>query len=996
VKKNTEAQIECNNFETLSEHIVRHIFKDTDVKIERTRPNKDGGYDIVVECKEGNKTQKVYFECKLRGGNINLRDIAANVIIAFNEGAVALVIFTNYNYTKQTDEHLQHFHNKTILNIKIIIGEQINQLVKICKTSVSKNLASLIGVKKSNSKLFDTILQINLSDAQLHHQFLYKQSGNQKRNDKNIYLTYRNKNLVTSARNFLLQGGSVGITGGIGYGKKTLSDAIVGELNLIAVHIDASLHNLQEHLLLDILLSIWGISGRDIIDDFTIDHIDTILSRLVSKYPNTQITDILRRLFGDKKIKGINNEKYNEIVCEYILYLLDMHHQTLPHIFIIKNLEYASGEIKTLLIYLITRLQDHEIPCIILHNKDEYYFPGHSVFDLRKESISWKKFKLIELYLYTQEEAVEYIKHCKPEISDYLAKLIVDQVGIRQGNITMFMRYLENAHIASQDYQRISFEIETLSPNHVPALTGKVMDFYRIKYRDLFYILFLLRGKVSENLLNQLNIDLEYVDKLVKEDILVYHNEWYICANPIVRSVLNDWGNEDSPTIRRLAKRILEISQEQKKPLYDIQAYLLKYLGKFEEAEENLRQYILQLRETRQLDALIFNYDIAIELSEARKATVQQLHYIIQQIEILIIKKEILSKKVDIRLTELKKILSNNSNQHFPQHYYFAYDYFVSKRDFKNGIYDIKTGNGAILQDYYHKTLNLTYIDNTDDWLGKLCYQYALCIKESQGNEAAWIIFQKARQLLPDSFTIWREYYSHLGCMKLYSEPAKAFFYYSKIVDSFNGNMTLCALPFHEYIDKAMSKLLEGDALYAEELAREASRICESNRVIDEWGRALNIRGCALLHLEKTSEALEAFKESYQMLKTSGYKLFCWRSQLNYIYLSLELKGVNESLINELKDTYACFLSLFRNKINTLVKNNKDGFLLTREYHALLLMGICIRKIKLQKQIGIFTDFDIESIKSNYKKDLRLVINNPKEALCGSPYFRAGTILMIG
>ena len=105
----TGAQEEFGKFEKISEHIVKYIFRDTDAKITQTAPTKDGGYDIVAECVDGKSTKKIYFECKMRSSNLNLRDIAANVIIAFNEGAVTLVVFTNYNYTVQL--HCPHSLN---------------------------------------------------------------------------------------------------------------------------------------------------------------------------------------------------------------------------------------------------------------------------------------------------------------------------------------------------------------------------------------------------------------------------------------------------------------------------------------------------------------------------------------------------------------------------------------------------------------------------------------------------------------------------------------------------------------------------------------------------------------------------------------------------------------------------------------------------------------------------------------------------------------------
>lgn len=87
--KKTEAQKNSKNFEKLSMDIINLIFKDVPVEIHKTNDSKDGGYDAVVELYDDKKCLKrIYFECKLRTKNLNLRDIAANLIIAFNEGAV--------------------------------------------------------------------------------------------------------------------------------------------------------------------------------------------------------------------------------------------------------------------------------------------------------------------------------------------------------------------------------------------------------------------------------------------------------------------------------------------------------------------------------------------------------------------------------------------------------------------------------------------------------------------------------------------------------------------------------------------------------------------------------------------------------------------------------------------------------------------------------------------------------------------------------------------
>ncbi|EFP62629.1 restriction endonuclease [Erysipelotrichaceae bacterium 3_1_53] len=152
IKKKTIAQKNANTFESLAYEIVSQFFKDTKAQICKTGYSKDGGYDIIVSLQENDITQKIYFECKLRSGNLQLRDISANLIIAFNEGAAALGIITNYDYTYQTKEHVSSFFENTALNIKIIIGTDIQELANRYNLPIPDELSNIISFKKTVNK----------------------------------------------------------------------------------------------------------------------------------------------------------------------------------------------------------------------------------------------------------------------------------------------------------------------------------------------------------------------------------------------------------------------------------------------------------------------------------------------------------------------------------------------------------------------------------------------------------------------------------------------------------------------------------------------------------------------------------------------------------------------------------------------------------------------------------------------------------------------------
>lgn len=97
----TAAQELSKDFEELSIKIIQLLFKNHFADIKSTKYQKDGGYDALVRIyDEKHNAHNIYFECKLRSKTLNLRDISANLIIAYVEGAIALVVLTNTGYTK--------------------------------------------------------------------------------------------------------------------------------------------------------------------------------------------------------------------------------------------------------------------------------------------------------------------------------------------------------------------------------------------------------------------------------------------------------------------------------------------------------------------------------------------------------------------------------------------------------------------------------------------------------------------------------------------------------------------------------------------------------------------------------------------------------------------------------------------------------------------------------------------------------------------------------
>src|SRR5699024_6074231 len=100
------------------------------------------------------------------------RDIAANLIIAFNEGAISLVILTNVDYTEQAGENLNSFCQKTILNIKVLTGNETKQLAENNHISIPTGLAAILQNKKTIGRQTYNVLRLDFTQTNLYKQII--------------------------------------------------------------------------------------------------------------------------------------------------------------------------------------------------------------------------------------------------------------------------------------------------------------------------------------------------------------------------------------------------------------------------------------------------------------------------------------------------------------------------------------------------------------------------------------------------------------------------------------------------------------------------------------------------------------------------------------------------------------------------------------------------------------------------------------------------------
>ena len=980
-------------FELLAEKVIAKLLEGTNAKVCRTDKYKDGGYDIVAYCFDGSTTRKVYFECKLRNKNLNLRDIAANVIIAFNEGAIGLVALTNCDYTPQADKHIGQFYQKTILNIKIIIGAEIKRIVLENRMPISDELFSILKESKSLRTETTSFLRLDYTKGNIHAQ-IFQKNPSQNQSTETFLSTLLSHELETTARQ-LQQGCTVLVAGYAGVGKSTYISSALSKCPDHQVHLDGLLYTTQEQLLLDLAVQIWGIPEQLLIADLDETHLNAISSRIGGNDNDPETTQIIRSIIDTSNTAPSHSIQYNCLVCRYLLSLLNIHKTNIRYIFYLENLQFCKPEIFQLLLYLVKLLADDEIGCVIEYKQGEYKSQQENLF--LPEISHLRNYVPVKINILNPSQALDYLAYAKPDLPESTAQTILSLVGCRLYNLTLILNYLEQRMVDFCNPQQIASELNALTPNDIPNIISKTFPFYRQKHRALFDLLSLLHGSAPLEFLPLIGVRTEEIDSLIDEQIVFYKSGHIVPANEFVLQEILHGVYPLRPSHVRIAECLLAFTTQRPKQYQSAQIYMLYHTEQYDRALGLLSAYIDQLKQERQYSALIDFLDIAIDISQKMKSYEKYASFLVQQLDVMVLKKDIVGSKAGERISELSQVLSSCRLKVDAKVFQMAHDYFHGKRVFKQGRLNSNEPAFQANKQHYEDCVSGRYLNNAGDWLGRVCCNYAMFVKEMQGNAQALSVFQSALGAIPDSFELLREYYSHEACIRLFDAPEEAYMFYQKVLEMFERQPNRCALPFHERGDIAMSLLLSGKFDEAIGAAEESVELADSYGVWDEVGRIFNIEGCACLCAGDEQRAERLFVKSTALMERSGYKLYCWRSRLNELQMKLCTDKDKQRLQLFLQKTYEDFEALLKNKIREMISQPRDDFVKSREYHALLVFGKCSRLMNVPMEEKIIDELGIEAISDTYYGHIEELIKRPNHCvIAGSPYFHNGKIMMVG
>lgn len=981
-----------DSFENLSKIIVEHLLRDTTAKITQTRSNKDGGYDIVVEFKDDRGTKKAFFECKLRDGNLNLRDIAANVIIAFNHGAVALVAITNHDFTQQTGEELLHFRQSTVLNIKIIVGEEVYQIVDECGITVTQEMRDYFHIKKSKRKDEFRILRLNLSENILCQIF-----GQASSHDSILDLPLKDlfSEKISQISSSIREGHLISVAGYLGVGKHEVILSSIKSSNKRTIFVDATFYQSKDLVVLNMLAQIWGIPTSDIFASFSRKDIDAITESVGNESNSEETVMILTALMNEEYAVRRASARQNVLLCEYVAKLLKLHSNDIGYVVYIRKLQYASKEVYDFLVYLAKYVAKYSIPCIVSYQTPEYKLQeGKKTLDALEHVDGYLSYEIKPLMI---EDAQAYIAKIYPGIPAYTAKLIVARVGTRLYNLRNLLKsLLPDSAILPANSKAIFQRLGSINPNDISNQIHLILPGYKKSYAALFETLYIFECKIPIEMLPFLEVSDQDLDFLEDAGLIHCNYGFVVVQNEFIYEWIMSSYLKASTSIQLRARALLGKLNELHINYNAERIILYQILGRGRDALNLLESDLVSLTRDKQYSLLRKELNTAIDIAVTIRDPVKESEYLVSLLEIITIQKEIHSDEAKQRIQQLESCSKFSSTTKYIQ---YALSFFKMKRAFKLGQY-VDEADSTIQQGkmYFDACINGILTDNTNDWLGRICSCYALLVKETKGNAHALCIFEEALAVFPASFELRREYYSHVACMQLYEKPLSAFSYYTKILDLFGDEAPdSAALPFHEYGDRAMSQLMACNFDFALELANDALAICQSNGVTDEEGRCLNICGCAQWCLGDLFAAETSFREATAIMCNSGYLHYAWRSQLNLLQLILQTDTYFGARNEMLKKVYADFKYLLQKKIGFLAQSKGETFRKTREYHALLALGILWSKIG-EDRMGyqtICNDFDLDKHNSQFQKDIESLLSGDYSFM-DSPYIHEGFIYFVG
>lgn len=936
MKKRSLEEKFSNTFEKLCKEILEDLFKNVNMIIEKTRFKKDGGIDIKIKIIVNKVPHYILAECKLRKGNLNLRDISANVIIAYNEGATALLSLSNHNITHQLEEEIYKFTHKSSIIVKFFLSEQFNEYFTKNEEIIKKypaTLIDLIHTKKSNNLYNYPILHIDLNHNPFYTQLIEKREKNI---NKDIiypdpYLSFKNDFVDNFSEHTIYS-----IEGSKNIGKTTLIKNIILELNKTEIRIDGIKEQTEVEFITNILLQMWEIDSLNFFSELTSENLEDIISSIDINCDKKTLYFIFNYLFGNSK--DFDFYHFNHYMCDYIISLLVLHNDEKNYILYFTNIQLMSKEVLSLSQYLITKISNTCISCIIEYDQSFEYQDLSKIIPANLLSFISRNF-IEDL---SNEQKEDFLYKFIPHLPKNYAK------NIARNNSTLGL-YVILLKISKKQLDAYSYE--NLKKIQILSSFDEILQLTTNNYYILFQLIYLCHHKVPCFLIEYFNIDNSVIEYLLEHNFIVFSNDNIIdCDNSLYITA--------EKYIKRMRYNTKKFAEElivciEKNENYITQTiYTSYYLTRYEYALKKINRLLNKLYLEKQYTLAQSFIILAIDCCEHTNDFEKKNEYILSYLSIAVILKNLnTSTSINI-LDKLKSnmVYLSKSEYNLSKMYY---DYYYGLNLFKKCDF-VKA---AQLYESYFNNFMIYNIKN--DVLIKICIRYTLCIKEIYGNNSALTLFKLLLSKSNNS-ELKLYYLSHLGCLNFGQNPVNSVKYFTQIIKMYEDTKEITIIPYHQYVDLLMSFLLARDYNMCISYAEKVQNLLESHGIYDEIGRVYNIIGCAYLCKNYLEKAFYYVSKSVFILNDTKYRLYYWRSEINLFFISMMLKIENYQILHlKVLESYQEFIKMYTKKINML-KINEESFYHTREYLAILMYYIILKQTN--DNYILTNDFDFDFV----------------------------------
>ena len=535
----------------------------------QTQARKDGGIDGRFYLSTSNEPllddkKSMVYEVKLRNNkrkDLPLSDFSKSIIIAINMAVNALTIATNLDFSKNTNQLLSTFSDKSGLIINQLSGNEIRNWLDL-HTEYVKDFEN----KELLNFIRNCVIDNHITDEK-NFKIIFRESDH-----KGDFLNEYRKNKCNEIVNDIYYTTkSILLTGEAGVGKSFLIDKILDELtnrNVQCISISLKDADTPRTIFIRILSNIWHISEEYLLCMETEDLREAVCRLGTTEIGSNLVEVILCSFEKSKEELSRKADIYNRSIILYLKKLLHVCTIKRKMVFCIANINVATIELLDFLCQLTKELVE-DIQLILEVRTSEY-------IDVNMDSKDWsvyeKKLKNLsnciqeyEVKRLHVEESYQYIDFLlTPQKLSFEAK---NKIIKYAGNNPLFLKSFVDYIKLNFDFQNNPKELWTaiLSSTYVEnkleivnLLINKLAENNPLS-KKIFLLLKFFSGNVKEFVLQDvLSIGLmDIPSDLVESDVIFIGKDEIKTSHLIYQEIIDACLYASYSSIKILVKDIL-------------------------------------------------------------------------------------------------------------------------------------------------------------------------------------------------------------------------------------------------------------------------------------------------------------------------------------------------------------------------------------------------------------------------------------------------------